>query len=272
MSSRLIEMNLPRFPLLKDEEMRQLITMAQGGDRYARDRLVNCNLKLVFNLVKRFQNRGHELEDLFQIGCIGLIKAIDKFDLNYDVRFSTYAVPMIVGEIRRFLRDDNPVKVSRSMKELAFKVQQARERLTGKIGREPTVGEVAEEMGIRREEVVAAMEAAQTPASIYETLHQDDGDPIYLLDQLKDEALGEAPWLDSLAVKEILQFLPERDRKILTWRFFEDRTQADIACRLGLSQVQISRLERQALKKIRELLSRPEEDTVENRGDGTGEG
>lgn len=254
MSSRLIEMNLPRFPLLKDEEMRGLIKISQEGDRYARDRLVNCNLKLVFNLVKRFQNRGYELEDLFQIGCIGLIKAIDKFDLSYDVKFSTYAVPMIVGEIRRFLRDDNPVKISRSLKELAFKVQQARERLTGKIGREPTVGEVAEEMGINREEVVEAMEASQSPASIYETLHQDDGDPIFLLDQLKDSSAGDAPMIDRLSVKELLQVLPERDRKILIWRFFEDRTQADIALRLGLSQVQISRLERQAIKKIKDLL------------------
>jgi len=154
---------------------------------------------------------------------------------------------MIVGEIRRFLRDDNPVKISRSLKEMAFKVQLAREKLTGKIGREPTVGEVAEEMGIQREEVVSALEAAQT-------LHQDDGDPIYLLDQLKDESVGDSPWLDRLAVKELLQLLPERDRKILIWRFFEDRTQADIASRLGLSQVQISRLERQALKKIKDLL------------------
>lgn len=254
MSSRLIEMNLPRFPLLKDNEMRELIKNAQEGDMQARDRLVNCNLKLVFNLVKRFQNRGYELEDLFQIGCIGLIKAIDKFDLNYDVKFSTYAVPMIVGEIRRFLRDDNPVKVSRSLKEMAFKIQQARERLTGKIGREPTVGEVAEEMGIQREEVVSAMEAVQIPTSIYDTLHQDDGDPIYLLDQLKDDAVGDTPWLDRITVKELLQSLPERDRKILIWRFFEDKTQADIASRLNLSQVQVSRLERQALKKIRGLL------------------
>lgn len=255
MSSRLIEMNLPRFPLLKDEEMRDLIQRAQKGDRYARDRLVNCNLKLVFNLVKRFQNRGYELEDLFQIGCIGLIKAIDKFDLSYEVKFSTYAVPMIVGEIRRFLRDDNPVKISRSLKELAFKIQQSRERLTGKIGREPTVREVAEELGIDREDVVAAMEAAQMPASIYETLHQDNGDPIYLLDQLKDDTGGESPWLDRIAVKELLCQLPERDRKILIWRYFEDKTQADIAARLGLSQVQVSRLERQALKKIKLLLT-----------------
>ncbi len=259
MSSRLNEMNLPRFPLLKDGEMRELIEKAQSGDRYARDRLVNCNLKLVFNLVKRFQNRGYDLEDLFQIGSIGLIKAIDKFDLTYDVKFSTYAVPMIVGEIRRFLRDDSPVKISRSLKETAFKVQMAREKLTGQIGREPTVGEIAENMGINREEVVAAIEAAQTPASIYDTLHHDDGDPIYLLDQLKDESEGNTPWTDRLEIKEMLECLPERDRKIIVWRFFEDRTQADIAERLGLSQVQISRLERSALKKIRELMNTPDE-------------
>ncbi|HBC94082.1 MAG TPA: RNA polymerase sporulation sigma factor SigF, partial [Pelotomaculum sp.] len=214
----------------------------------------NCNLKLVFNLVKRFQNRGYELEDLFQIGCIGLMKAIDKFDLGYDVKFSTYAVPMIVGEIRRFLRDDNPVKVSRSVKETAYKIQQTRELLTARLGREPTIGEVAGELGLSREEIVNALEAAQTPASIYETLHQDDGDPIYLLDQLKDSEDGETPWLESLSVSELLDKLPERDRQIITWRFFEDKTQADIARRLSLSQVQVSRLERQALKKIKDLM------------------
>jgi RNA polymerase sporulation-specific sigma factor len=264
MGNRLIEMNLPRFPLLKDEEMRDLLQKAQQGDRFARDRLVNCNLKLVFNLVRRFQNRGYELEDLFQIGCIGLMKAIDKFDLSYDVKFSTYAVPMIVGEIRRFLRDDSPVKVSRSVKELAYRIQQTRERLTGKLGREPSVGEVAEDMGLSREEIVNALEAAQTPASIYETLHQDDGDPIFLLDQLQSaEGDGnDIPWLDMIAVKEILLGLPERDRKILIWRFFDDRTQADIAARLGLSQVQVSRLERQALKKLKNLVSA--EDSIIN--------
>lgn len=261
MSTRLIEMNLPRFPLLGDDEMRGLLQRAQNGDGEARDRLVNCNLKLVFNLVRRFQNRGYELEDLFQIGCIGLMKAIDKFDLNYDVKFSTYAVPMIVGEIRRFLRDDNPVKISRSIKETAYRIQQARERLTGKLGREPSVGEVAAELGIPREEVVTALEAAQSPASIYETLHQDDGDPIFLLDQLGDRETGEAPWLDRIAVNQLLASLPERDRKIITWRFFEDRTQADIARRLGLSQVQVSRLERQALQKLKELFAPREEAT-----------
>ncbi len=256
MGNRLVDMNLPRFPLLKDEEMKDLLFKAQQGDQFARDKLVNCNLKLVFNLVKRFQNRGYELEDLFQIGCIGLMKAIDKFDLSYDVKFSTYAVPMIVGEIRRFLRDDNPVKISRSLKELAYKVQQNREKLTANLGREPTIGEIAENMKIPREEIVTALEASQMPTSIYETLHQDDGDPIFLLDQLRgsDDAGSDVSWMDMIAVKELLLGLPERDRKIIMWRFFDDRTQADIASKLGLSQVQVSRLERQALKKIRNLL------------------
>lgn len=252
-SSRLVEMNLPRFPLLKNEEMKELLARAQAGDAAARDRLINCNLKLVFNLVRRFQNRGYELEDLFQIGCIGLMKAIDKFDLSYDVRFSTYAVPMIVGEIRRHLRDDNPVKVSRSIKETAYKVQQMREMLLGKMGREPTIGEVAQELGLELTDVVTALEAAQSTASIYETIHQDDGDPIYLLDQLSESG-EETPWLESIAIKEMLKQLPDRDRLILLWRFFGDKTQGEIATKLGLSQVQVSRLERQALKKLQEMM------------------
>jgi len=254
MSNRLTEMNLPRFPLLKDEEMKDLLARAQSGDAHARERLVNCNLKLVFNLVKRFQNRGYELEDLFQIGCIGLMKAIDKFDLSYNVRFSTYAVPMIIGEIRRFLRDDNPIKISRSVKETAYKVQQAREMLIAKIGREPTIAEIAAELDISSEEVVTALEASQSIASIYETLHQDDGDPIYLLDQLSKGEHGEMPWLDSITIKEVLKQLPDRDRLILLWRFFGDKTQGEIADRLGLSQVQVSRLERQALKKLHDMM------------------
>ncbi|MBP7331159.1 MAG: RNA polymerase sigma-F factor [Firmicutes bacterium ADurb.Bin373] len=254
MSSRLVDMNLPRFPLLKDKEIRELLIRSKDGDSFARDKLVNCNLKLVFNIVRRFQNRGYELEDLFQIGCIGLMKAIDKFDLSYEVKFSTYAVPMIVGEIRRFLRDDSPVKVSRSVKETAYKIQQIRELLTARLGREPSISEVASELGLSREEVVNAMEATQSPTSIYETLHQEDGDPIYLLDQLKGDENGDVPWLESLSIKELLDNLPERDRNIISWRFFEDKTQSEIAGKLGLSQVQVSRLERQALKKLKDLL------------------
>jgi len=254
-STRLLEMNLPRFPLLSDQEMRKLLKKAQSGDGDARERLVNCNLKLVFNLVQRFNNRGYELEDLFQIGCIGLMKAIDKFDLSYDVKFSTYAVPMIVGEIRRFLRDDSPVKVSRSLKETAYKIQQTRDRLTARLGRDPTISEIAQELGFCREEVVNALEAAQAPTSIYETLHQDEGDPIYILDQLSGEEDGDSPWLERLAVKQLLSELPERDRQIILWRFFEDKTQSEVALRLGLSQVQVSRLERQALRRLKELMS-----------------
>lgn len=254
MSNRLAEMNLPRYPLLKDEEMRRLLILSHKGDVQARDRLINCNLKLVFNLVRRFQNRGYELEDLFQVGCIGLMKAIDKFDLNYDVKFSTYAVPMIVGEIRRFLRDDSSIKISRSIKEAAYKVYKIREQLYKRLGREPSIGEVAGELGMPREEVVTALEAVQSPASIYETLHQDEGDPIFLLDHLKSNSSDEAPLLESMAVKELLQKLPERDSQIISWRFFDDQTQVEVARRLGLSQVQVSRLERQALKKLKDML------------------
>jgi RNA polymerase sporulation-specific sigma factor len=255
MDYRLLAMNLPRYPLLGDAETRALLEKARAGDAAARERLVQCNLRLVFNLVQRFQNRGHDPEDLFQIGCIGLMKAIDKFDPQLNVKFSTYAVPMIVGEIRRFLRDDGQIKVSRSLKEMAWRVGRARERLLGQLGREPSVGEVAEAVGCSREEVVAALEASQGVASIYESTHQDDGEPIYLLDQLRGEE-EQDDWLtERLALEDLLATLPGREQQILRWRFFEDRTQADVARRLGLSQVQVSRLERQALKRLRETIN-----------------
>ena len=184
MISRLSEMNLPRFPLLNEQEMTELLKKTKQGDKEAREKLINCNLKLVFNLVQRFENRGYELEDLFQIGTIGLMKAIDKFDLSYNVKFSTYAVPMIIGEIRRFLRDDSVVKVSRSLKETSFKVHSIKEQLAKELGREPTITEIAEKLQISREEIVAALEAVQSPSSIHDTLFQDDGDPIFIMDQL----------------------------------------------------------------------------------------
>ncbi|MGQ9532862.1 MAG: RNA polymerase sporulation sigma factor SigF [Desulfotomaculales bacterium] len=255
MDYRLLAMNLPRYPLLGDAETRVLLEKARAGDAVARERLVQCNLRLVFNLVQRFQNRGHDPEDLFQIGCIGLMKAIDKFDPQLNVKFSTYAVPMIVGEIRRFLRDDGQIKVSRSLKEMAWRVGRAREHLMGQLGREPSVGEVAEAVGCSREEVVAAMEVSQGITSIYESTYQDDGEPIYLLDQLRGEE-EQADWLaERLSLEDLLATLPGREQQILRWRFFEDRTQADVARRLGLSQVQVSRLERQALKRLRETIN-----------------
>lgn len=254
MSTRLSEMNLPRYPLLSDEEMKDLLRRVKEGDENARERLVNCNLKLVFNLVQRFYNRGYELEDLFQIGTIGLIKAIDKFDLSYDVKFSTYAVPLIIGEIRRFLRDDNPVKVSRSLKETVNKVQRAKELLTVKLGREPSINEIGEYLSLPSEEIVSALEAAQTPASIFDTLYQDDGDPIYVIDAVAGETEESSGWFDKLALKEVMLKLPEREKEVLLLRFFEDKTQAQVAAIMDISQVQVSRIERQALKNIRAML------------------
>jgi RNA polymerase sporulation-specific sigma factor len=254
MSGRFSEMNLPRFPLLADEETKGLLLKAQAGDLQARERLVNCNLRLVFNLIQRFAGRGYETEDLFQIGTIGLMKAIDKFDLSYDVKFSTYAVPMIIGEIRRFLRDDHPVKISRTVKETAYKIHRTRERLTKEKGREPSIQEISESLQISTEEIVTALDAAQTPSSIFETLYQDDGDPIYVLDQLHKQEDGDGQWFDNIAIREVLMKLPIRDRTIILMRFFEDKTQTEVADFLDISQVQVSRLERQALKNLRELL------------------
>lgn len=254
MTIRLSAMNLPRFPLLSGKEVENLLSRARQGDKEAREKLVNCNLKLVFNLVQRFENRGHDLEDLFQIGTIGLIKAIDKFDPSYNVKFSTYAVPMIVGEIRRFLRDDNPVKVSRSLKEIAFKVHRTREELAKEIGRTPSIGEVAERLKIPQEDIINALEAVQIPSSIHEAFYQDEGDPIYVMDQLKSEKGEESLWFERIALKEILKELPEKHRQVILMRFFEDKTQTQVAETIGLSQVQVSRIEKQALRKIRELM------------------
>jgi len=251
---KLSEMNLPRFPLLSDSETKELLKRARDGDEKAREKLINCNLKLVFNLVKRFENRGYDLEDLFQIGTIGLMKAIDKFDLSYDVKFSTYAVPMIIGEIRRFLRDDNPIKVSRSLKKTAFEINRKREELAKELGREPTISEVSEAMKLSSEEVITALEAVQSPSSIHDTLYQDDGDPIYVLDQLKSDKDEESAWFDRIALKEVLVRLPEKHRKVLLLRFLHDKTQTEVAEIIGLSQVQVSRIERQALAALKRMI------------------
>ena len=252
MNVRLSEMNLPRFPLLGDEEMTRLLTDAQKGDQGARERLINCNLRLVFNLVQRFANRGYELEDLFQIGTIGLIKAIDKFNMSYNVKFSTYAVPMIIGEIRRFLRDDSPVKVSRSLKENAYKISKARDNLTKELERDPTLQELSDALGMPIEDIIISLEAVQIPTSIHETLYQDDGDPIYLVDQLSIDE--ESSMFDQLALKEVLNKLSAKERDIIVMRFFQDKTQTEVAKTIGLSQVQVSRIERQALKRFKNLL------------------
>ncbi len=249
-----IDLNIPNHPLLKDRETRRLLRLSQQGDVLARETLINANLKLVCNVIRRFEGRGYDPDDLFQIGCIGLIKAIDKFDLRFKVKFSTYAVPMIIGEIRRFLRDDTPLRVSRSLKELAWKAQSTREQLQARLDREPTIGELAGELGIPREELVGALEAAQSPTSLYEVLHQDEGDPIHVMDQVQNKGENEGAWVERIALQELLDGLPERDRRIVIWRFFEDKTQAEVARNLGLSQVQVSRLEREALKKLKSMV------------------
>lgn len=260
MNVRLSEMNLPRFPLLGDEEMFRLLKLAKCGDCEAREKLINCNLRLVFNLVQRFSNRGYDLEDLFQIGTIGLIKAIDKFDLQYNVKFSTYAVPMIIGEIRRFLRDDNPVKVSRSLKENAYKINKMRDAITKELGREPTLSEISEKLELSSEEIITSLEAVQMPTSIHETLYQDDGDPIYVIDQLSNKK-DENKWFEHIAMKEVLNKLSEKEKEIILMRFYQDKTQTEVAKQVGLSQVQVSRIERQALKRFKNLLVAEESPT-----------
>ncbi|KEO84335.1 RNA polymerase sporulation sigma factor SigF [Tumebacillus flagellatus] len=235
-----------------DVQVKELIAQSQAGDDSARESLVLSNQRLVWSVVQRFLNRGYEPDDLFQIGCIGLMKAIDKFDLSYDVRFSTYAVPMIIGEIQRFLRDDGSVKISRSLKETARQVRRTRDELAKKLGRQPHINEVAEALGMEPTEVVFAQEAMRQPASIHETVFENDGDPIYLMDQISDEAQNK--WFDKLALHDALARLPERERLIVFLRFFRDKTQAEVAEVLGISQVQVSRLEKKIMQQIRDQL------------------
>lgn len=235
-----------------DAEVRELVRRAQAGDSEARERLVEGNLRLVRSLVSRFGNGAADPEDLFQLGCIGLLKAIDRFDLSYDVRFSTYAVPLILGEIRRHLRDDGPMRVSRSLKQLAQQARKVQERLASDLGREPTVAEVARELGVSPEELVEAMDGTRPLTSIHQTVHEGEGDPIYLLDQLAaQDGQREGVWLDRVALRESLQHLEPRERTVILLRFFRDMTQTEVASILGCSQVQVSRLERRALERIR---------------------
>ena len=238
---------------LDDTEVKRLIALSQSGDNAARDRLVNCNIRLVWSVVQRFMNRGYEPEDLFQIGCIGLLKSVDKFDLSYDVKFSTYAVPMIIGEIQRFLRDDGTLKVSRSLKEMANKVRKKKDELSKLLGRRPTVKEVAEELGVTPEDVVFAQEANKPPASIHETVFENDGDPITLMDQIADES--QERWFDKLALHEAIDGLTDRERLIVYLRYYRDQTQSEVASRLGISQVQVSRLEKKILQSIRDQIA-----------------
>ncbi|MBW7457856.1 RNA polymerase sporulation sigma factor SigF [Paenibacillus sepulcri] len=240
-------------PFLDDSEVKRLIALSQTGDTLARDTLVHSNIRLVWSVVQRFMGRGYEPEDLFQIGCIGLLKSVDKFDLSYDVKFSTYAVPMIIGEIQRFLRDDGTLKVSRSLKETANKVRKTKDELSKVLGRLPTIKEVAESLGITPEDVVFAQEANKPPTSIHETVFENDGDPITLMDQIADDSQDR--WFDKLALSEAISGLSERERIIVFLRYYRDQTQSEVAARLGISQVQVSRLEKKILQLIRDQIA-----------------
>ncbi|MGN0383456.1 MAG: RNA polymerase sporulation sigma factor SigF [Eubacterium sp.] len=229
-----------------------LIKLAHAGDKEARDTLVMENLGLIWSIVRRFANRGYEQEDLFQIGTIGLIKAIDKFDTGFDVKFSTYAVPMIAGEIKRFLRDDGMIKVSRSLKETAGKARLATENLEAKLGREPTTNEVATEIGATTEELVMAMESVYDVESLHKTIYRNDGNEIYLVDKVLDDRDEHEELLNNILLKQMLESINSEEREIIMMRYFAEKTQMEIAAQLGISQVQVSRLEKKILRRMRE--------------------
>jgi len=232
----------------------ELIKLSQEGNKEARDRVVTENVGLVWSIVRRFANRGHDMEDLFQIGSIGLIKAIDKFDTSYEVKFSTYAVPMITGEIKRFLRDDGMIKVSRSLKETAAKIRAVREQFGNTLGREPTIEELEAELNIDRDEIVMALDTGAEVESLYKTIYQGDGNPIYLIDKYIESKDESENLVDKLALREVIASLNEKEQEIIRLRYFKDKTQTDIAKELGISQVQVSRMEKRILKIMRERM------------------
>ena len=242
--------NTNDIKVLKESEKMELLRKARNGDKKAREDLINCNLRLVLSVIQRFQNRGESMDDLFQVGVIGLIKAIDNFNMDLDVKFSTYAVPMCIGEIRRFLRDDNSVRVSRSMRDTAYKAMQIKENLINKNQKEPTVEEIAKELGIKKSEVVLALEAIVDPVSLYEPVYSEGGDTIYVMDQVGDSN-SDADWIDEIMIKDEINRLDKRERNILYLRFMEGKTQMEVAKEVGISQAQVSRLEKNALNRIK---------------------
>ncbi|UOQ47531.1 RNA polymerase sporulation sigma factor SigF [Gracilibacillus caseinilyticus] len=234
---------------LDDKEVKKYIQLSQQGDEEARSLLVEKNIRLVWSVVQRFLNRGYDQDDLFQIGCIGLLKSIDKFDLEYEVKFSTYAVPMIIGEIQRFIRDDGTVKVSRSLKEIGNKIRRVTDELTKELSRAPTIQEIADKLELSPEDIIHAQEATKKPQSIHETVYENDGDPITLLDQIADVNDN---WFDKLTMEQVIKDLDKRERLIVYLRYYKDKTQTEVANRLGISQVQVSRIEKKILEKIKE--------------------
>ena len=246
--------NTAKLPRYKEAEMMEMIEKIQTGDKEVRDEFIKGNLRLVLSVIQRFSGRGENLDDLFQVGCIGLIKALDNFDMSHGVRFSTYAVPMIIGEIRRYLRDNNSIRVSRSMRDLAYKALQTRENLASRLQREPSVSEIAREMDLPREDIVMALESIQEPVSLFEPVFHDDGDAIYVMDQVQDTKNPDVKWGENLSLSEAMKKLTPRERHILNMRFFEGKTQMEVAQEISISQAQVSRLEKNALKYMRKYV------------------
>ena len=247
--------NTSRLPLLTNEEKEELFCRIKAGDKEAREAYIKGNVRLVLSVIQRFSGSGENVDDLFQIGCIGLIKAIDNFDISQNVKFSTYAVPMILGEVRRYLRDNNSIRVSRSLRDTAYKAIYAREGLTRRNAREPSIVEIAEEIGISKEEITYALDAIQTPVSLYEPVYTDGGDPLCVMDQISDKKNLEENWVEDISLNEAMKRLPERERHIIGMRFFEGKTQTEVAEEIHISQAQVSRLEKNALKTMRGYLS-----------------
>lgn len=239
-----------KLKVLTEEEKTELLIKSHAGDKQAREKLINGNLRLVLSVIQRFTNRGENPDDLFQVGCIGLIKAIDHFDTSLNVRFSTYGVPMIIGELKRYLRDNAPVRVSRSIRDTAYHAMQVKEKLQNETQKEPTVEEIAKEMGVKKEAVVLALEAIVEPVSLYEPVYYDAGDTIYVMDQIGDSNT-DVNWIDEILLKKAIRDLPEREKNILSLRFMQGLTQTEVAKEIGISQAQVSRLEKGALDKIK---------------------
>ena len=246
--------NTSKLPLLKNSEKDELFQRILDGDKEARELYIKGNLRLVLSIIQRFSNSNENVDDLFQIGCIGLMKAIDNFDISQNVKFSTYAVPMIIGEIRRYLRDNNSIRVSRSLRDTAYKAIYAKEALLKKNDKEPTVCEIASEIGISKEDIVYALDAIQSPVSLYEPVYVDGGDTLYIMDQVSDKKNKEENWIEEISLKEAMEKLSPRENNIIQLRFFEGKTQMEVAKEINISQAQVSRLEKSALKNMRTYL------------------
>lgn len=246
--------NTSKLPTLSREKKAELFVKIKNGDIEAREEFVQGNLRLVLSVIQRFNNRGESVDDLFQVGCIGLIKAIDNFDLSQNVQFSTYAVPMIIGEIRRYLRDNNTIRVSRSMKDIAYKALYVKEKLTNKNAKEPTIAEIAKELDLPKEDVVMSLNAIADPVSLFEPVYHDGGEAIFVMDQVKDSKNSDENWLENIALSEAMKHLSEREKHIVNLRFFQGKTQMEVADEIGISQAQVSRLEKGALKHMRKYV------------------